>query len=324
MIFQEKETEKTDHSSSAKVGRLGDLFLQKGLLTESQVELIAAEQRQKKLRFGDAALNLGFLSQIQIDSALGEQFGFGSKDLINGKADSGLRFFHYPFSKEAEEIRRLRSELLLKFSSQDKIKIALVSASPQEGKSYMAASLAIALSQVGRRTLLIDADLRSGNLHNLFSLGSPDGLSSVLAGRIAAQNALIPLMDNLHILPSGPRPPNPLEILRAPRIRELLASCDNQFDAFVLDTYTSSLASDAQMVAHQVGSVLLMAMKDVTLLSDLREAKSDMQAAGAEVIGTIFNENASGDGTGRLSRKWLSWVKKRLPYGSKRTASSRG
>ncbi len=81
----------------------------------------------------------------------------------------------------------------------------------------MAASLAIALSQVGRRTLLIDADLRNGNLHNLFSLGTPDGLSSVLAGRIAAQDALIPLMDNLHILPSGPRPPNPLEILRAPR-----------------------------------------------------------------------------------------------------------
>jgi len=322
MISQEKEN--ADHNSSVKIGRLGDLFLQKGLLTESQVELIAAEQRQKKLRFGDAALNLGFLSQIEIDSALGEQFGFSSKDLINGKADAGLRFFHAPFSKEAEEIRRLRSELLLKFSSQDKIKIALVSASPQEGKSYMAASLAIALSQVGRRTLLIDADLRHGSLHNVFSLGTPDGLSSVLAGRIAAEDALIPLMDNLHILPSGPRPPNPLEILRAPRIRELLSTCDKQFDAFVLDTYTSSLASDAQMVAHQVGFVLLMAMKDVTLLNDLREAKSDMQAAGAEVIGTIFNEKAGGNATGKWSPKWFDWMKKILSGGTKRTAPKRG
>ncbi len=79
------------------------MFLQKGLLTESQVELIAAEQRQKRLRFGDAALNLGFLSQLEIDSALGEQFGFGSKDLINGKADSALRFSTIRFLKKRKK-----------------------------------------------------------------------------------------------------------------------------------------------------------------------------------------------------------------------------
>ena len=273
-----------------KIGRLGDLFLEKGLLTSQQVEQIAAEQRQKKLRFGDAALSLGFLSQAEIDSALGEQFGFGIKELFNGSADEKLRFFHFPFSKESEEIRRLRSELLLKFSSADRINVALVSAGSNEGKSYMAASLAIALSQVGRRTLLIDADLRTGDLHSLFALGAPDGLSSVLAGRIALADALIPLMPNLQILPAGPRVPNPLEILRVPRIRELLDSCSENFDAVVLDTYSSSLASDAQMVAHQVGFVLLMAQKDVTLLSDLRQTKSDMQAAGVEVIGTVFNQ----------------------------------
>ena len=278
---------------TVKIGRLGDLFLQKGLLTSQQVEQIAAEQRQKKLRFGDAALSLGFLSQAEIDSALGEQFGFGTKELINGVADEKLRFFHFPFSKESEEIRRLRSELLLKFSASDRIHIALVSAGPEEGKSYMAASLAIALSQVGRRTLLIDADLRTGDLHSLFSLGAPDGLSSVLAGRIPLAEAQIPLMPNLHILPAGPRPPNPLEILRVPRIRELLDACHERFDAVVIDTYSSTLASDAQMVAHQVGAVLLMAQKDVTSLSELRQTKSDMQAAGVEVIGTVFNQYQS-------------------------------
>ncbi|MFZ6849416.1 polysaccharide biosynthesis tyrosine autokinase [Undibacterium sp. RuRC25W] len=288
--MSEPENVEQTAASPVKIGRLGDLFLQKGLLTSEQVEQIATEQRQKKLRFGDAALSLGFLTQVEIDSALGEQFGFGSKELINGSADEKLRFFHFPFSKESEEIRRLRSELLLKFSLQDRIHVALVSASPNEGKSYMAASLAIALSQVGRRTLLVDADLRSGDLHSLFALGAPDGLSSVLAGRIALKEALIPLMPNLHILPAGPRAPNPLEILRVPRIRELLDACHEQFDAVIFDTYTSSLASDAQMVAHQVGYVLLMAQKDTTLLSDLRQTKSDMQAAGVQVIGTVFNQ----------------------------------
>ena len=289
-------------SASTKIGRLGDLFLQKGLLTAQQVEQIAQEQRQKKLRFGDAALSLGLLSQAEIDLALGEQFGYGNKELINGSADPKLRFLHAPFSKEAEEIRRLRSELLLKFNSQDKIKVAMISAGEGEGKSYMAASLAIALSQVGRRTLLVDADLRTGNLQSLFSLGTPDGLSSVLAGRIAVEAALIPLMENLHLLPAGPRPPNPLEILRAPRIRELLDACHEQFDAFVFDTYSASLASDGQMLAHQVGVALLVAKKDQTLIRDLREIKSDMQAAGVEVIGTIYNaysEQAGGSWRGR-------------------------
>ena len=291
--------------ASSKIGRLGELFLQKGLLTPEQIEQIAQLQKEKKLRFGDAALALGYLSQSQLDQALGEQFGYSTKDLINGSADKSLKFFYFPFSKEAEEIRRLRSELLLKFSGNDKLKITLVSPSRGDGKSYMAASLAIALSQVGKRTLLIDADLRSGTLHEYFSLGKPDGLSSVLAGRIAAQQAMIQLMPNLHFLPAGPQPPNPLEILRAPRMRELLESCSDQFDAFVVDTHTATHASDAQMVAHQIGSVLLLARKDHTYIEDLRKTKADMQAAGVEVLGTIFNQYEVG-GVNRFAP--FSWA----------------
>lgn len=272
-----------------KIGRLGELFLEKGILTVQQIEEIAREQKEKKLRFGDAALNLGLLSQEQIDQALGEQFGYSSKNLLNGYADSSLKFLHFPFSVEAEEIRGLRSELLLKFHDQEKIRIAIISAAQGDGKSYMAASLAIALSQVGKRTLLIDADLRAGGLHQYFSLGAPDGLSSVLAGRIPFSDALIQLMPNLFILPAGPRPPNPLEILRAPRIEQLLSACSEQFDAFVIDTYAASGASDAQMVAHQIGNALLIAKKDATLLDDVRQTKSDMQAAGVNILGTIFN-----------------------------------
>ncbi|MDE2430761.1 MAG: capsular biosynthesis protein, partial [Burkholderiales bacterium] len=209
-----------DKATPDKIARLGDLFIQKGLLSIEQVGQITSEQKRKKLRFGDAALSLGLLSQVQIDQALGEQFGYAGKELINGVANASLNFFYFPFSKEAEEIRRLRSELLLKFSGQEKLKIALTSAAHGDGKSYMAASLAVALSQVGKRTLLIDADLRGGTLHEYFTLGQPDGLSSVLAGRISPDIALIQLMPNLFILPAGPKPPNPLEILRAPRIQQ--------------------------------------------------------------------------------------------------------
>ena len=306
----------------SKIGRLGELFLGRGVLTVQQIEEIARAQKEKKLRFGDAALSLGLLSQEQIDQALGEQFGYSSNNLLNGYADSSLKLLHLPFSTEAEEIRGLRSELLLKFHDQEKIRIAIVSAAQGDGKSYMAASLAIALSQVGKRTLLIDADLRDGGLHQYFSLGAPDGLSSVLAGRIPVSDALIQLMPNLFILPAGPRPPNPLEILRAPRIEQLLSSCSDQFDAFVIDTYAASGASDAQMVAHQIGNALLIAKKDATLLDDVRQTKSDMQAAGVNILGTIFNAHDGRDDA-QTSRRhfmpvWFArWILK-LPSFSKK------
>ncbi|MFZ6759230.1 polysaccharide biosynthesis tyrosine autokinase [Undibacterium sp. Ji50W] len=295
----------TQVQNASKIGRLGELFLQKGLLTPEQIDQVAQLQKEKKLRFGDAALALGYLTQAQLDQALGEQFGYSTKSLMNGSADPSLKFFYFPFSKEAEEIRRLRSELLLKFSGQEKIKLAMVSAAKGDGKSYMAASLAIALSQVGKRTLLIDADLRGGSLHECFSLGKPDGLSSVLAGRISLADALIQLMPSLHLLPAGPQPPNPLEILRAPRIRELLESCSDQFDAFVIDTHAASKASDAQMVAHQTGSVLLLARADHTYIDELRQTKADMLAAGVEVLGTIYNQHED-DGASRLAP--FSWM----------------
>ncbi|MDY7538222.1 polysaccharide biosynthesis tyrosine autokinase [Undibacterium sp. RTI2.1] len=279
-------------SELPKIGRLGELFLEKGLLTTPQIEEIARTQIEKNLRFGDAALSLGFLTSDQLNLALSEQFGYASKNLLVGKAHPSLKILHYPFCLESEEIRRLRSELLLKFEQKDKIKITIVSPANGEGKSYMAASLAIALSQSGKRTLLIDADLRDSAQQDYFGLDRPDGLSSILAGRKLMDDVLIKLMPNLHILPAGPKPPNPLEILRAPNLHNLLASCWDQFDAFVVDTHASSLASDAQIVSHQIGAALVLARKDVTQLALLRQTMSDLQAAGVEILGTVYNQLA--------------------------------
>lgn len=296
---------KQNSGQPAKIGRLGDLFLEKGLLTLEQIERIAQQQKQKKLRFGDAALELGLLSQAQIDWALGEQFGYSSRELLNGVADASLSFLHQPFSREAEEIRRLRSEILLKLSHQQSLKVAVVSPASGEGKSYMAASLAIAFSQVGKRTLLIDGDLRSGDLHQLFGLGTADGLSSVLAGRASLTQVVLPLMQDLFILPCGPRPPNPLELLRAPRILELINSCAGEFDAFVVDSHALGQAADAQMLAHQLGYGLLVARQDQTLIADLREAREALQAAGVDVLGTVYNSYGVGGRTG-----WPNWMTK--------------
>ena len=276
-------------AAKQKIVRLGEIFLEQGLLNATQVEQIAQTQREKKMRFGDAALQLGFLTQTQIDAALGEQFGHFFQLQDEGSAGERLTFLRQPFSREAEEIRRLRSELLLKFSRQEKISLAVVSAGSGDGKTYMAASLAVALAQAGRRTLLIDADLRQGDMHELFGLEYPDGLSSVLAQRRTLPELAIPLMMNLYFLPAGPQAPNPQELIRLPEIRNLLERSAGMFDAFVLDTYSAAVSSDAQMIAHQTGYALLVARKDQTGIDELRSLRESMQIAGVEILGTVMN-----------------------------------
>lgn len=306
---------KADHRSfelsaaKQKVARLGDLFLEQGLLDAQQIEQIGQTQRERKMRFGDAALYLGFLTQSQIDAALGEQFGHSYQLQYSGIAGEKLTFLRQPFSRESEEIRRLRSELLLKFANQDQIRIAVVSAGTGDGKSYMAASLAVALAQAGRRTLLIDADLRQGDLHHLFGFENPDGLSSVLAQRRTLDEVALPLMPNLHFLPAGPLPPNPLELIRLPEIRRLLENHTDRFDAFILDTFPASLASDAQMIAHQTGHALLIARKDQTEIDDLRTLRESMQIAGVEVLGTVFNHAPHADQKSTLLSRLRSFFR---------------
>lgn len=306
---------KADHRSfelsaaKQKVARLGDLFLEQGLLDAHQIEQIGQTQRERKMRFGDAALHLGFLTQSQIEAALGEQFGHSNQLQYSGLAGEKLTFLRQPFSRESEEIRRLRSELLLKFANQDQIRIAVVSAGTADGKSYMAASLAVALAQAGRRTLLIDTDLRNGDLHQLFGIENPDGLSSVLAQRRTLDEVALPLMPNLHFLPAGPLPPNPLELIRLPEIRRLLDQHAERFDAFILDTFPASLASDAQMIAHQTGYALLIARKDQTEIDDLRALKESMQIAGVEVLGTVFNHAPSTQKKNLTISRFKTWFR---------------
>ena len=266
------------------------------------------------MRFGDAAIELGFLVQSQLDAALGHQFGYNNDALLVGSVNPMISILHDPFSQEAEQIRRLRSELVLRFDRQSRIKLAVLSPARGEGKSYVAASLAIALAQLGKRTLLVDADLRTSSQHYLFGLGVRDGLSSVLVNRLSLEQAVIQVMPKLQILPAGPQPPNPLEILRAPNFHALLEGYADQFDACIVDTYSSNLASDAQMVANQLGYAVVVTLQNQTSLSGLRHTLDDMHAADVHVLGTVLNhglllplmgeETADQPAAGKKKKSW--------------------
>ncbi|WP_158529681.1 polysaccharide biosynthesis tyrosine autokinase [Parvibium lacunae] len=306
--------------------RMGDIFLFSQRLSPEQIEKIVQTQTQRGLRFGEAAIQLGMLTREEVEEVLATQFGYAGGSLLVGQADPTLAILHQPFSTEAEEIRRLRSNILLREATQDFIRLAVISAQRSEGKSYLAASLALALAQVGKRTLLIDADLRAPSQHRYFTLGSRDGLSSVLAGRTSLDEVLVQVLPELFVLPAGPMPPNPLEILRAPRLQALLHACRDRFDACIVDTHAAMSAADAQMVAHQVGQALLVGWRDHTTLQTLRQAYDDMQSAGVDIIGTIYNAfdqqrnrplvRASRSMGARLQHAWQRLRRRRYPGSS--------
>ncbi len=298
-------------------GRMGDAYIKSGRLTTDEVEEIVQLQNRLNIRFGEAAVRLGLLTQEEVKEVLDRQFNhfsFLSKG-NSAKISTSLAIIHDPSSEAAEAIKRLRSEVLVRLGEVESIQIAIVSPFSGEGKSHMAASLAISFAQLSIPTMLVDANLRQPVQHKLFGLPNQSGLSTMLAKRSPKTLEAIPeVMPDFWVLGSGPLPPNPVEILSAPKLADLLAHFADHVSVFIVDTPSALQWADAQSIARQTGRALIVARENVTRLSDLKKAKSDMIVAGVEVVGTVYNQpprkGMGGLGKGVLS--WLTWPWRRL------------
>ncbi len=273
--------------------RMGDACIQSQRLTPVQVDAIVDLQNRKHIRFGEAAIELGLLSEQDVRELLNVQFknaSFSSRALM-ARVSPKLAILHAPDSAAAEAIKRLRSELLAHMGHDRRIAFAVVSPAKREGKSYIAASLAVAFAQLNIKTLLIDANLRDPEQHTLFGLSNQTGLSTILANRssgsLAAMTEFVP---GFWILSSGPPPPNPLEILTAPWFKSFLEPLLEQVSVIVIDTPAGNQWADAQMVAGQTGSAVLVALKDWTKLEDLKKFNRDISSVGIDVLGVVFNQ----------------------------------
>ncbi|QEI07918.1 capsular biosynthesis protein [Pigmentiphaga aceris] len=273
--------------------RLGDRFVQAGLLTPKQVEETIALQNAEQLRFGEAAIRLGFLTDTQLRSVLAEQFNYATANATFPNLSPSLRIAHAPFGREAEAIRQIRGELSIRMTGRQRIVLAVVSPGRGEGKSYIATSLAIAFSQAGQRTLLVNANLRASGQQDMLGVGhsTASGLSSILARHAAPHSGQrVPGFPLLHALGPGPQPPNPIEILREPALKVLIEGWSEDFDVIIFDTPASTTSSDAQAIARQAGACLMVARQDVTRVARLRVAQELMRTSGAEALGLVYNE----------------------------------
>ena len=167
---------------------IGDFLRQLRQLNDSQVAEIRNHQRQYRSRFGEAAVALNYASREDVLWALSQQFHYpyaaGNSQAFNPELVAAVE----PFSKQTEAFRGIRSQLLLSAMGREHRRraLAVLSANTGDGRSYFAANLAIVFSQLGGRTLLVDADMRTPRQHLIFNVPNDTGLSSLLSGRTEA------------------------------------------------------------------------------------------------------------------------------------------
>lgn len=272
---------------------IGAILIDSGKLSIEDAEQIMHLQKAENLRFGDAGIKLGLLSEVDIQRALAHQFDYPYLIKGDGAVSETLVAAYNPFGHQVESLRTLRSQLMLRrFTGQPNRKmLSIVSPGRGEGRSYLAANLAVVFSQLGERTLLIDADMRNPCQHELFKLENRRGFSSLLAGRddVQAVQRVNNFID-LSVLTAGAIPPNPQELLGRPALTHLLANLNEAFDVILIDTPAAADFADAHMLAARAGAAVVVARKNFSQLDRVRQQTESMAQSGIEVVGSVLSE----------------------------------
>jgi succinoglycan biosynthesis transport protein ExoP len=196
-----------------------------------------------------------------------------------------------PKSEAAEAYRALRTSILLSsFGAPPKV-ILVTSAMPQEGKTTISANSALVLAQRGSRVLLVDADLRRPGIEKLFGLRSRGGLSTLISGSDKVEDVLLPFPEvpNLWILPAGPIPPQPAELLGSTVMKDYIAHWRDVFDHVIIDTPPCLSVTDAVLLSPEADRVILVARSGQTTKAALRRACDLLLQVNARVMGIVLN-----------------------------------
>ena len=283
----------TDKTNTGSGRSIGAILIDSGRLSTSAAERILKLQKEQGMRFGDAAIQLGLLTEADIQQALSCQYDYPYLMPGDVHVSEEVVAAFKPFSPVVEQLRALRSQLMLRWFDADAghKTLAVVAAGRGAGRSFTAANLAVVFSQLGERTLLIDADLRNPRQHQLFQLPNKLGLSSLLAGRTELAEAVTRIQGliDLSVLPAGAIPPNPQELLARPVFNALMATAAGQYDIVIVDTPSGIETADSQTIAARTRGAVVVARKDISSAPALQGFVSSLQHSGVTVVGAVLN-----------------------------------
>ncbi len=194
-----------------------------------------------------------------------------------------------PTNAASEAYRTLRTNLLYALVDDPPKVIVLTSPGPGEGKSTTCANLGVVLAQAAKNTLILDCDLRKPVVHKVFGLRNLHGITDVLAGECSLQEVWKEPVEGLKVVPVGPVPLNPTEILGSRRFSKFLASVREKFDYVLVDASPIGLVSDPTVLATQGDGVFLVLDAQNTSKKSVRQAMRSLEAVGANVLGTVMN-----------------------------------
>jgi receptor protein-tyrosine kinase len=247
------------------------------------------------MRFGEAAVAQKLVTTEQVERALAYQFDYAVLERgTSGVTDEVVAAYdgRNPLVADLRRLRaKIRSAQIAAPPESPLKSLAVISSGSGDGKSFLAANLAVTFSQMGQRTLLIDADLRRGRLHRMFGLANGTGLSSMLNHSIVPGSLQrIPGLRNLTVLTRGPDAPNPSELLSRDVFEHLLEAFARSFDIVILDTPGVAEEPDATLVAQRAGAALVMARKDVSAFEAVVELVESGGTQRVAVLGSVLNQ----------------------------------
>lgn len=271
-----------------------DALLRLGYLSEDQTARVAGHQAERGLDFDQAALELGFITTDELDRAREQLISsMALQDTRRREVSAELVVVNDPSCLRSEAIRLLRTQIIAQHIRVGRRGLAFVSPIDGAGCSYLAANLAASLSQVGTKTLIVDANMRSPRLDQIFGLdANAPGLSSFLSLQVARPERVVHanVLPNLSVITAGPPVARPQELLSGSRFRDGTNTLLREYDLVIFDTPATNSNADALTVGAAAGYALVVARRNFSFFNDVSTMVSQLASARCPVIGSVLNE----------------------------------
>jgi capsular exopolysaccharide synthesis family protein len=243
--------------------------------------------------------SIGTLPDVSIRSSRGAHY-YGAYHRHDNKAKrepppdeatvSELLVHSHPKSAVAEAARAVRTNLLLMSPDKPYKTLLVTSGGPAEGKTMVAASIAIAMSQTGQRVCLVDCDLRRPRVHSIFGRANDLGVTVAMLEPERLDEALLQtVVPNLSVLPAGPTPPNPADLMHSDALGRLLETLRQRFDRIVIDSPPACLVTDSVVLSSRVDATVLVVRARATKREAAQRALRSLHDVGGNLAGFVLN-----------------------------------